>query len=90
MQQAPSPFVISLHWKQILLFWSFCFESKPFILFCVYDCLPARMYVHHTHTWYPQRSKEVTGSSGPGVMGCCEPSMCGGNGTQVVSGALNI
>jgi hypothetical protein len=91
MQRAPSPVLISLCWKPSdSSLRVFCFESKIFILFCVYDCLPACMCVRHTHTWHPQRSKEVTGSSGPGVMGGCEPSVCDGNGVQVFSGAFNV
>ena len=74
----------------ILICIALVYQYFKTLLFYVYGGLPACMCVRHTHTWHPQRSKEGIGSSGAGVMGGCEPSVCDGNGVQVFSGAFNV
>lgn len=50
-----------------------CFLLKGFYLFLVYDynCF-ARMHVHLLHARSPERTESGTGSSGTGVIDCCE------------------
>lgn len=42
----------------------------------VYEILPAYMYVHHGHAWYPLRPEEGIRIPGSGVKDGCE-SPCG-------------
>lgn len=51
----------------------FCFKLNFFL--CVW-LLPAYTYVHHMHTYCPQKFKEGAESPGTGVISGCEPP-CG-------------
>jgi hypothetical protein len=47
----------------------FGFFFKDSRWFCVYECLPAHIYVYHKHTWCLQKPEEGIGPLETGVTG---------------------
>lgn len=54
----------------LLLFCVLCFFFK--VLFYVYECLPARMYLCHVYTWYPWRPLRNVRSPWFGIKATCD------------------